>query len=427
MLITAFVKKNLFGCAKIGYVKPGEELINEPGKGNCMHELEHLIGMVFLVRIVLNIVEVGQPFVSKMLNSRAMRQKNKIFKTKAGDGNTFDVEHELTLQEYENTFEDYTEMVLQFGLMTMFVGAFPLAPIIAFAESTFEIRVDAFKLCSSMRRPIPREAEDIGTWATYLIVLSRVAIVVNIALLLFTAGNLSSWPMKARVVIFFCASVFCLLAFELILLFVPDSPEKRDQVLKRHDFLINRYIKDDRESVYEGSISSKVEGLEDFSLLEKEEGDNYEEKLSGMRVQLLEKLHTMYTPHTFSIPEQEGIELVEDKSESRNISSKSLASSDIETKELSGMEAIREAVRRSTYSFEEGGDTDPWANITAPAVSDQSKEETKEEYYYPQEPIFVQHETSELFYREIDEGSEQSSEEETKGEGDPQDHLFDVI
>jgi hypothetical protein len=62
------------------------------------------------------------------------------------------------------TFQDYSEMAIQFGYTTMFVAAFPLATVMAFVNNYVEIRVDAWKLCQVCRRPEPRSAEDIGTW-----------------------------------------------------------------------------------------------------------------------------------------------------------------------------------------------------------------------------------------------------------------------
>jgi hypothetical protein len=39
------------------------------------------------------------------------------------------------------------EMVIQFGYCTLFVAAFPLAPLMAVVNNAIESRVDAWKLC----------------------------------------------------------------------------------------------------------------------------------------------------------------------------------------------------------------------------------------------------------------------------------------
>ena len=47
---------------------------------------------------------------------------------------------------YDTTFDDYNEIVIQFGYVILFVSAFPLAPLFALVNNLIEIRTDAFKL-----------------------------------------------------------------------------------------------------------------------------------------------------------------------------------------------------------------------------------------------------------------------------------------
>ena len=52
--------------------------------------------------------------------------------------------------------------VIQFGFITIFVAAFPLAPLFAWLNNIIEIRLDAFKFVSVLRRPVAERAQDIG-------------------------------------------------------------------------------------------------------------------------------------------------------------------------------------------------------------------------------------------------------------------------
>lgn len=52
--------------------------------------------------------------------------------------------------------------VLQFGFTTIFVAAFPLAPLLALLNNIIEIRLDAYKFVTQWRRPLPSQAKDIG-------------------------------------------------------------------------------------------------------------------------------------------------------------------------------------------------------------------------------------------------------------------------
>jgi anoctamin-7 len=89
--------------------------------------------------------------------------------------------------------------VLQFGFITIFVAAFPIAPLFALLNNWIEIRLDANKLIcetrsifSSLnfsdekflypinRRPIAFRSSTIGIWFNILQVLAYLAIVVNV-------------------------------------------------------------------------------------------------------------------------------------------------------------------------------------------------------------------------------------------------------
>eukprot|EP01050_Picozoa_sp_SAG11_P037257 SAG11_NODE_14604_length_606_cov_0.806706_2_plen_61_part_01 len=60
-------------------------------------------------------------------------------------------------------FDEYNEVVLQYGYLALFAPAFSLAPLLALIDSICMIRIDAAKFCSVIRRPAWRECEDIGS------------------------------------------------------------------------------------------------------------------------------------------------------------------------------------------------------------------------------------------------------------------------
>lgn len=52
--------------------------------------------------------------------------------------------------------------VIQFGFVTLFVASFPLAPLFALLNNIIEIRLDAKKFVTELRRPVAIRAKDIG-------------------------------------------------------------------------------------------------------------------------------------------------------------------------------------------------------------------------------------------------------------------------
>lgn len=52
--------------------------------------------------------------------------------------------------------------VIQFSFTTIFVAAFPLAPLLALVNNIFEIRLDAIKMVRLEQRLVPKKTNDIG-------------------------------------------------------------------------------------------------------------------------------------------------------------------------------------------------------------------------------------------------------------------------
>lgn len=89
------------------------------------------------------------------------------------------------LEQYDpvmGTLMDYAELAVQFGYITLFVVAFPLAPLLALVNNYVEARSDAFKLLTQLQRPVPRGTEDIGCWQTVFTVITCIAVLTNSAL-----------------------------------------------------------------------------------------------------------------------------------------------------------------------------------------------------------------------------------------------------
>ena len=78
--------------------------------------------------------------------------------------------------KHEFDLDNIFILVLQYGFVTMFVAAFPLAPFVALLNNMVEIRLDAVNFIHNFRRPAAERAEDIGAWYGILASLTMVSI-----------------------------------------------------------------------------------------------------------------------------------------------------------------------------------------------------------------------------------------------------------
>ena len=69
----------------------------------------------------------------------------------------YEKDYELLEWGREGLFYEYLELVIQYGFITVFVCAFPLAPLFALVNNMIELRADAKKLLEKHRRPIAQK------------------------------------------------------------------------------------------------------------------------------------------------------------------------------------------------------------------------------------------------------------------------------
>ena len=87
----------------------------------------------------------------------------------------------------QSLFYEYLEMVLQFGFVTIFVAAFPLAPLFALINNALEIRLDGMKIITAFRRPVAQRVKNIGIWYGILDSIGKLSVLTNAVIIAFTS------------------------------------------------------------------------------------------------------------------------------------------------------------------------------------------------------------------------------------------------
>uniref|UniRef100_A0AAX7SS20 Anoctamin n=1 Tax=Astatotilapia calliptera TaxID=8154 RepID=A0AAX7SS20_ASTCA len=87
--------------------------------------------------------------------------------------------YHLASSDAFSLFNEFLEMVIQFSFTTIFVAAFPLAPLLALVNNIFEIRLDAIKMVRLEQRLVPKKTNDIGVWTKLLEAIGVLAVIAN--------------------------------------------------------------------------------------------------------------------------------------------------------------------------------------------------------------------------------------------------------
>uniref|UniRef100_A0A3B3ZSM6 Anoctamin n=1 Tax=Periophthalmus magnuspinnatus TaxID=409849 RepID=A0A3B3ZSM6_9GOBI len=156
------------------------------GPGGCLIELAE---QLFIIMVGKQLINNVQEFILRKV--KAWQQKRTLEKVLGGNGarELQRWEEDYQLLECEGLFEEYLEM-LQFGFITIFVAAFPLAPLFALLNNWVEIRLDAHKFVCEYRRPVAERAQNIGVWFNILEALSHLSVIANAFLIAFTSDFL---------------------------------------------------------------------------------------------------------------------------------------------------------------------------------------------------------------------------------------------
>ncbi|RHX97776.1 hypothetical protein DYB36_009064 [Aphanomyces astaci] len=249
----------------IAYVKHyvGDPCIDN----NCLGELRLQLFILFGMQVVVgNLVEVVLPTATRMLHlyRNASDDPSKPKKSAGDTKRKLQLAQEHCSQEelqamllpYEasEAFQDYNEMVIQYGFVTLFVVAFPLTPVMALANNILEIHVDA---------------------SFFLHAMNSLAVVTNISILLFTYDpndkvTSDATSSTTKWVTFIVAEQLSVALKHLVAYLVPDEPLELGQLKGRHKHIeanvfLGHHVDD---KAVPANLTEKAESL-DLVILDK--------------------------------------------------------------------------------------------------------------------------------------------------------------
>ncbi|KAL8170766.1 hypothetical protein V2J09_022570 [Rumex salicifolius] len=194
-----------------------------------VHRNINTLRQIVLSRLIVsevfeNVTENCLPYITYKFRKYTAVRKEKKLKGKSSKDKvqiTSRVEKEFLKPAYtarigddleDGLFDDFLELVLQFGMIMMFACAFPPAFAFAAMNNITEIRTDALKMLVTLKRPVPRAAATIGAWLNIFQFLIVMSICTNCALLVCLYDAEGRWKIEP--------GLAAILVIEHILLFI---------------------------------------------------------------------------------------------------------------------------------------------------------------------------------------------------------------
>lgn len=274
----------------------------------CIYDLRVLLYIIIMLRTATNVWGMAWPVTSVWIYERIYggvkdgKGEDEEKGLEPDDDVQYISEH-LERLPYEGVLENYLVSVIQLGYILMFSGAIPILALVALGENLIKMRADAWKLCAYTRRPHIILAEDVGRWAFLMDLMTSLGIVVSTGVLIFTSYSFDEYSFWNKLIIFLVAEQVVFLYKTVLYALIPDEPDWVEDIIKRNNFVVEKYFKgyDDNDedldiSTLKGDLvdTIDVDGVNLYDLRKARAFTEAEfaemERLEGIRRELLSEL-----------------------------------------------------------------------------------------------------------------------------------------
>uniref|UniRef100_A0A3B3ILL3 Anoctamin n=1 Tax=Oryzias latipes TaxID=8090 RepID=A0A3B3ILL3_ORYLA len=151
----------------------------------CLSDLFIQMSVIMtLSQFIRNISEVTIPWPKNCCGKGKKVPKDKhqdCWKERCDDclGKYWKKNYELTDTDEYSLFYEILKMVIQFSFTTLFVAAFPLAPLMALINNVGAIRLAAIRMVRLQKLLIPKKTNSIGVWTNVLEAIGVLAVITN--------------------------------------------------------------------------------------------------------------------------------------------------------------------------------------------------------------------------------------------------------
>lgn len=203
----------------------------------------------------------------KRADRRELQHNNPYTIEGRPDTREAEAQQQYLMSTYEGTLEDFDEVVIRYGFISLFVIVLPIMPALALISQMFETVMDSQSLCTYYRRPMPLSVSNIGAWSDIIDLVGYIAIFTNVAILYNEWEGARS---TTKMVMFLLMEHFLLCSKAFISYFMPNDQEDTIIKRKRQEYIDRTLIQEDfgnfdncqftsltRHRAYTGSIIAR--------------------------------------------------------------------------------------------------------------------------------------------------------------------------
>lgn len=222
--------------------------------------LRQSLATLLITSQILN--QIMEAFLPYWLQKRRNKKVHTRIRKTMGDQELPLIEQvqlEADMYTYLGTFDDYLELFLLFGYVSLFSCVYPLAALLVVLNNVTEVYSDALKMCKVFKRPFSEPAANIGVWQLAFETMSVISVVTNCALIGMSPHMKAYFPeSETQLILVVVAVEHVLLAFKFFLAFViPDIPKRIQIKLARLEFQSLEALKKKKMLEVSAGIPSK--------------------------------------------------------------------------------------------------------------------------------------------------------------------------
>ena len=291
LFYTAFLKGSFF---------------NSCVNNDCVMDLKLLLYYIFLGRFTVILYRLYLAIKSAWIKRNETRSNSTMEIDSANESLLSDESDKHFMAEvsrlpFEGTFFKFTDIVIQHGVLNLFLVVQPALCVVALVENLIQIRLDAWNLCTASRRPHVQIAESVGFWTDFIDGMSNLSIISNVGLLCFTTKSLQGYTILQKWLIFLATEQSLLMIKLILYRYLSIQTKELKLIRERQNYIVRKYLhgtedRDDDEvelvsirgNLEDGDQQDDVETT-DFKIDAKVGEENYSktEALEGQKRALL--------------------------------------------------------------------------------------------------------------------------------------------